>query len=257
MSRWSRRRAGRNALLPLLLLALALGGAALVLASLNLLLTTTTWGQNLCQGQVHQQLQQQQQVLPIQEPRADAQIFFQNVWEKHQFLFEKLREERSRQRRSANRRNRNSKNKSPILAAHYEVKLSKGGTQMNADSDGSILYWSEVPRNSTSPLKYDDGNGEFTVTHKGLYYLYCQVHFNEDRSSYIKLDLFLDNNLIFRCLQEFSATVASIGDPKRKTCSVSGLVIVTPGSLLRIRTLPRAVVKVEPYLTYFGLFQVH
>lgn len=128
---------------------------------------------------------------------------------------------------------------------------------MNADSDGNILYWSEVQRNSTSPLRYDERNGEFTVTHKGLYYLYCQVHFNEDRSSYIKLDLILDSNLIFRCLQEFSATVASIGDPKRKTCSVSGLVIVTPGSLLRIRTLPRAVVKVEPYLTYFGLFQVH
>ncbi|XP_073479823.1 uncharacterized protein [Aquarana catesbeiana] len=252
MSRWSKRRAGRTALLPLLLLALALGGAALFLASLNLLLTTTAWGQSLIQGRAHLQ-----QVLPIQEPQAEAQIFFKNVWEKHQFLFEKLREERSRQRRSANKKNRNSRSKSPILAAHYEVKPSQGVTQMNADSDGNILYWSEVQRNSTSPLRYDERNGEFTVTHKGLYYLYCQVHFNEDRSSYIKLDLILDSNLIFRCLQEFSATVASIGDPKRKTCSVSGLVIVTPGSLLRIRTLPRAVVKVEPYLTYFGLFQVH
>ncbi|PIO39882.1 hypothetical protein AB205_0123300 [Aquarana catesbeiana] len=226
MSRWSKRRAGRTALLPLLLLALALGGAALFLASLNLLLTTTAWGQSLIQGRAHLQ-----QVLPIQEPQAEAQV--------------------------ANKKNRNSRSKSPILAAHYEVKPSQGVTQMNADSDGNILYWSEVQRNSTSPLRYDERNGEFTVTHKGLYYLYCQVHFNEDRSSYIKLDLILDSNLIFRCLQEFSATVASIGDPKRKTCSVSGLVIVTPGSLLRIRTLPRAVVKVEPYLTYFGLFQVH
>lgn len=126
MSRWSKRRAGRTALLPLLILALVLGGAALLLASLNLILTTTTWGQSLCQGQAQQQ---QQQVLPIQEPHAEAQIFFQNVWEKHQFLFEKLREERSRQRRSANRK-KNHKNKSPILAAHYEVRTKE--VQMNA-----------------------------------------------------------------------------------------------------------------------------
>ncbi|PIO39883.1 hypothetical protein AB205_0123300 [Aquarana catesbeiana] len=220
MSRWSKRRAGRTALLPLLLLALALGGAALFLASLNLLLTTTAWGQSLIQGRAHLQ-----QVLPIQEPQAEAQ---------------------------QTRRTETLEVNPPSW-----LHITKGVTQMNADSDGNILYWSEVQRNSTSPLRYDERNGEFTVTHKGLYYLYCQVHFNEDRSSYIKLDLILDSNLIFRCLQEFSATVASIGDPKRKTCSVSGLVIVTPGSLLRIRTLPRAVVKVEPYLTYFGLFQVH
>lgn len=55
MSRWSKKGTGRRALLPLLLLALALGGTSLVLASLNLLLTTTSWGQNLCQGRAQQQ----------------------------------------------------------------------------------------------------------------------------------------------------------------------------------------------------------
>ncbi|KAM9312164.1 tumor necrosis factor ligand superfamily member 12 [Gastrophryne carolinensis] len=220
MSRWSKKAAGRNALLPLLLLALALAGAALFLASLNLLLTTTTWRQSLCQGSA-----QQQQVLPIQEPSPEAQNFFQNVWEKHQFLFEKLREEHNRQRRQ--------------------------------DSNGTVLYWAEVSRNSTSPLRYDEGRGEFAVTHKGLYYLYCQVHFNENLSSYIKLDLLLNNNLIFRCLQEFSATAASIRDPKLRTCSVSGLIILNQNSFLRIRTLPRASLKVDAFLTYFGLFQVH
>ncbi|XP_068129459.1 uncharacterized protein [Hyperolius riggenbachi] len=251
MSRWTKKGAGRRALLPLLFLALALGGAALFLASLNLLLTTTAWGQNLCQRRP-----QQQQVLPIQEPNTEAQIFFQNVWEKHQFLFEKLREERSRRRRSAPKRPRNSKNKPPLLAAHYEVKVSKERSQTEADSNGAILPWIEVPRNSTSPLRYDEERREFIVIHKGLYYLYCQVHFNEDRSSYIKLDLLLNNNLIFRCLQEFSATAASIHDPKVKTCSVSGLVILNPGSSLRIHTLPRAILRGDAILTYFGLFQL-
>ncbi|XP_063785725.1 uncharacterized protein LOC134934157 [Pseudophryne corroboree] len=256
MSRWSRKGAGRPALLPLLLLALALGGTALYLASLNLLLTTTAWGRSLCQGWAQQQ-QQQQQVHPLQDPSSDTQIFYQNVWEKHQFLYQKLTEERRRHRRSAKDKKNRPNNRKPILAAHYEVKPAKGGTQMNVDSDGTIRYWTEVPRNSTSPVKYNDASGEFIVSQKGLYYLYCQVHFNEDRSSYIKLDLHLDGNLIFRCLQEFSATAASIGDPKLKTCSVSGLVVLQPRKSLRISTLPKASLRVDHFLTYFGLFQLN
>ncbi|CAJ0937230.1 unnamed protein product [Ranitomeya imitator] len=111
--------------------------------------------------------------------------------------------------------------------------------------------------NSTSPVRYDDGRGEFVVNVKGLFYLYCQVHFNEDRSSYIKLDLLLDSKLIFRCLQEFSTTAASIRDPTLKTCSVSGLVILRPGNSLRIKTLPKVSLRIDHFLTYFGLFQVH
>ncbi|XP_069816799.1 uncharacterized protein [Dendropsophus ebraccatus] len=253
MSHWSKKGTGRGSLLPLLLLALALGGTSLLLASLNLLLTTTSWGQNLCQGRA-----QQQKVHPLQEPSADTQIYYQNIWEKHQLLYQKLTEDRRRHRRSANgnRKNKNNNRKSSaITAAHYEVKTAKGGNQMNADDNGTILHWTEVQRNSTSPVRYDDGRGEFIVNTKGLFYLYCQVHFNEDRSSYIKLDLLLDGNLIFRCLQEFSATAASVHDPQLKTCSVSGLVVLRPGNSLRINTLPKVSLRVERYLTYFGLFQ--
>ncbi|XP_075715376.1 tumor necrosis factor ligand superfamily member 12 [Rhinoderma darwinii] len=255
MSRWSKKGTGRYDLLPLLLLALALGGTSLVLASLNLLLTTTSWGQNLCQDQA-----QQHRVRPLQEPNAETQIYYQNVWEKHQFLYQKLTEERRRHRRSVNgnRKNKhNNRKSSTVTAAHYEVKLPKEGKQMNADDNGTILHWTEVPRNSTNPVKYDEGRGQFMVNVKGLFYLYCQVHFNEDRSSYIKLDLLLDGNLIFRCLQEFSATAASIREPKLKTCSVSGLVVLRPGNSLHIKTLPKVSLKVEHFLTYFGLFQVH
>ncbi|XP_073402847.1 uncharacterized protein [Dendrobates tinctorius] len=250
MSRWSKKGPGRGALLPLLLLALALGGTSLVLASLNLLLTTTSWGHNLCHGRA-----QHQRMHPVRDPSADTQIYYQNIWEKHQLLYQKLTEDRSRHKRSANgnRKNKhNNRKSSTVTAAHYEVK--KGG-QVNADDNGTILDWTEVQRNSTSPVRYDDGRGEFVVNVKGLFYLYCQVHFNEDRSSYIKLDLLLDGKLIFRCLQEFSATAASIRDPTLKTCSVSGLVILRPGNSLRIKTLPKVSLRVDSFLTYFGLFQ--
>ncbi|KAM4677594.1 tumor necrosis factor ligand superfamily member 12 [Discoglossus pictus] len=192
--------------------------------------------------------------MPLQVPNTNPQIFHQNIWEKQQFLYEKMRAERSRHKRSAKtRRNKNNR----ISAAHYEVRFAHGSGKMNADSNGTIQHWVEIPLNSTSPVHYDGRRGEFVVKSRGLYYLYCQVHFDEASSIYIKLDLLLDGSLIFRCLQEFSATAASVHDPEVKTCGVSGLLILRPGSVLRLRTLPDARLRVEKYLTYFGLFQVH
>nr|NP_001409529.1 TNF superfamily member 12 [Xenopus tropicalis] len=252
MSRWRKKGAGKRTLLLLILLALVLGGTALCLASVNLILTTTEWGKSLHQGQVllHQDLPPQQQQLD-----SDTQIYYQNVWEKQQYLYQKLRE-KSRPKRAAKNRN---KRKTLLSAAHYEVRLPRGlgQTEMNADKNGTILHWAEVPLNSSSPIQYDGKRGEFIANQRGLYYLYCQVHFNEARSVYIKLDLLLDGSLIFRCLQEYSTTAASIHDPKLKSCAVSGLIALRPNSSLRLRTIPDASLRVDRFLTYFGLFQVH
>ncbi|XP_018109314.1 tumor necrosis factor ligand superfamily member 12 [Xenopus laevis] len=250
MTHWRKKGSGRRTLLLLVLLALVLGGTALCLASVNLLLTTTGWGKTLRQGQVllHQDL-------PYQQLDTETQIYYQNVWEKQQYLYQKLRE-KSRPRRAAKDK---KKRKPPLYAAHYEVRSPKGWgqTEMNADKNGTILHWVEVPLNSSSPIQYHGKRGEFIVNQRGLYYLYCQVHFNEARSVYIKLDILLDGSLIFRCLQEFSTTAASIHDPKVKTCAVSGLFSLRPNSSLRLRTIPDASLRVDRFLTYFGLFQVH
>lgn len=154
--------------------------------------------------------------------------------------------------------------------------------------------WEEAKINSSSPLRYDRQLGEFTVTRAGLFYLYCQVsppglagwweaslamafespwlsllsphlphpgasqvHFDEGKAVYQKLDLLVDNVLTLRCLEEFSATAASSLGPQLRLCQVSGLLSLRPGSSLRIRTLPWAHLKAAPFLTYFGLFQVH
>ncbi|XP_029413449.1 tumor necrosis factor ligand superfamily member 12 isoform X5 [Nannospalax galili] len=123
--------------------------------------------------------------------------------------------------------------------------------------DGTVSGWEEAKINSSSPLRYDRQIGEFTVTRAGLYYLYCQVHFDEGKAVYLKLDLLVDDVLALRCLEEFSATAASSPGPQLRLCQVSGLLPLRPGSSLRIRTLPWAHLKVAPFLTYFGLFQVH
>ncbi|XP_031821301.1 tumor necrosis factor ligand superfamily member 12-like isoform X2 [Sarcophilus harrisii] len=131
-----------------------------------------------------------------------------------------------------------------VNAAHYE------------GMDGTVSGWEEAKINSTSPLRYDAKSAEFTVTRAGLYYLYCQVHFDEGKAVYLKLDLLVDGSLALRCLEEFSATVASSPGPQLRLCQVSGLLLLRPGVSLKIRTLPSAHLKAAPFLTYFGLFQV-
>lgn len=84
-----------------------------------------------------------------------------------------------------------------------------------------------------------------------------QVHFDEGKAVYLKLDLLVNGVLALRCLEEFSATAASSPGPQLRLCQVSGLLPLRPGSSLRIRTLPWAHLKAAPFLTYFGLFQVH
>ncbi|XP_006863436.1 PREDICTED: tumor necrosis factor ligand superfamily member 12 [Chrysochloris asiatica] len=144
-----------------------------------------------------------------------------------------------------------------VIAAHYEVHPRPGQDGAQAGVDGTVSGWEEAKINSSNPLRYDRQRGEFTVTRAGLYYLYCQVHFDEGKAVYLKLDLLVDEALALRCLEEFSATAASSLGTQLRLCQVSGLLPLRPGSSLRIRTLPRAQLKAAPFLTYFGLFQIH
>ncbi|KAF5911838.1 hypothetical protein HPG69_015816 [Diceros bicornis minor] len=142
------------------------------------------------------------------------------------------------------------------IAAHYEVHSRPGQDGAQAGVDGTVSGWEEAKINSSNPLRYDRQSGEFIVTRAGLYYLYCQVHFDEGKAVYLKLDLLVDDTLALRCLEEFSATAASSLGPQLRLCQVSGLLPLRPGSSLRIRTLPWAHLKAAPFLTYFGLFQL-
>ncbi|XP_068832555.1 tumor necrosis factor ligand superfamily member 12 isoform X3 [Capricornis sumatraensis] len=143
------------------------------------------------------------------------------------------------------------------VAAHYEVHPRPGQDGAQAGVDGTVSGWEEAKINSSNPLRYDCQTGQFMVTRAGLYYLYCQVHFDEGKAVYLKLDLLVDDTLALRCLEEFSATAASSPGPQLRLCQVSGLLRLRRGSSLRIRTLPQTQLKAAPFLTYFGLFQVH
>ncbi|XP_025136456.1 tumor necrosis factor ligand superfamily member 12-like isoform X6 [Bubalus kerabau] len=144
-----------------------------------------------------------------------------------------------------------------LVRPRRNVRPRPGQDGAQAGVDGTVSGWEEAKINSSNPLRYDCQTGQFMVTRAGLYYLYCQVHFDEGKAVYLKLDLLVDDTLALRCLEEFSATAASSPGPQLRLCQVSGLLRLRRGSSLRIRTLPQTQLKAAPFLTYFGLFQVH
>ncbi|XP_012785180.1 tumor necrosis factor ligand superfamily member 12 isoform X3 [Ochotona princeps] len=247
-ARRSQRRRGRRGELGTALLAPLVLGLGLALACLGLLLAVVSLGsraslsgQEPSQGELVAKEELEPLELNLQAEESQGPVPFLKGL--------------ARPRRSA------TKGRKPrvrrAIAAHYEVHPRPGQDGARAGVDGTVSGWEEAKINSSSPLRYDRQLGEFTVTRAGLFYLYCQVHFDEGKAVYQKLDLLVDNVLTLRCLEEFSATAASSLGPQLRLCQVSGLLSLRPGSSLRIRTLPWAHLKAAPFLTYFGLFQVH
>ncbi|XP_044529175.1 tumor necrosis factor ligand superfamily member 12 [Gracilinanus agilis] len=249
-TRRSQRRKGRRgelgtALLPTLVLALGLS-----LACLGLLLVVISLG---TRASPFSQVPAQQEM--VEEKEAEVQMIPQS-----QNLVPALKRGARLSRAVKSQRARARK----VNAAHYEVTIflcfavrAKAGVdRAQAGEDGTVSGWEEAKINSTNPLSYDAKSAEFTVIRAGLYYLYCQVHFDEGKAVYLKLDLLVDGSLTLRCLEEFSATAASSPGTQLRLCQVSGLLPLRPGVSLKIRTLPCAHLKAAPFLTYFGLFQV-
>ncbi|KAJ6654977.1 hypothetical protein lerEdw1_006448 [Lerista edwardsae] len=157
--------------------------------------------------------------------------------------------------------------KSHVCAAHYEglahlcfcipVQSTDARAGIQADENGTIRGWAEAKLNTTSPLRYNSVRGEFTVVKRGLYYLYCQVHFNEGSTGYMKLDVMLDGELALRCLEQFPTSSSGRQEAELRVCQVSGLVLLRPEESIRLRTIAKVQLKADRYLTYFGLFQVH
>ncbi|XP_012932244.1 tumor necrosis factor ligand superfamily member 12 isoform X3 [Heterocephalus glaber] len=245
-ARRSQRRRGRRGEPGTALLAPLVLGLGLALACLGLLLAVVSLGsraslsaQDPSQGELEAEDQEPRELNPQTEESQDVVPFQKLV----------------RSRRSAPKGRKIRARRA--IAAHYEVHPRPGQDGAQAGMDGTVSGWEEAKINSSNPLRYDRQTAEFRVTRAGLYYLYCQVHFDEGKAVYLKLDLLVDDVLALRCLEEFSATAASSLGPQLRLCQVSGLLPLRAGSSLRIRTLPWAHLKAAPFLTYFGLFQIH
>ncbi|XP_051681203.1 tumor necrosis factor ligand superfamily member 12 isoform X2 [Oryctolagus cuniculus] len=248
-TRRSQRRRGRRGELGTALLAPLVLGLGLALACIGLLLAVVSLGSRASLSA--QQASSQGKLVAKEEPEPpELNPQTEESQDPLPFLNGLVRPRRSAPK---GRKPRARK----AIAAHYEVHPRPGQDGAQAGVDGTVSGWEEAKINSSNPLRYDRQIGKFIVTRAGLYYLYCQVHFDEGKAVYLKLDLLVDEVLALRCLEEFSATAASSLGPQLRLCQVSGLLPLRPGSSLRIRTLPWAHLKAAPFLTYFGLFQVH
>ncbi|XP_042329854.1 uncharacterized protein LOC121933940 [Sceloporus undulatus] len=257
----------RLALLALLALA---SGSALLLASLSLLLAAWPRASSASSASARPLLQPRpdgalllgpghQELLSEEEAEELGPVALSTGWNSQgKFLHHLAQQGALRQRRQAAGKGKRSRSRrtSTVSAAHYEVQSTEGRAGIQADANGTIHGWAEAKLNTTSPLRYDRNRREFTVVKRGLYYLYCQVHFNEGKTIYMKLDVMLDGELALRCLEQFPPTSSGPQEPELKVCQVSGLVLLTPGESIRLRTIPKVRLKAERYLTYFGLFQV-
>nr|XP_028559094.1 tumor necrosis factor ligand superfamily member 12 [Podarcis muralis] len=258
-----RRRRAREPPARLVLLALALAsGSALLLASLSLLLAA--WPRSSARAAQQEAPPAAAAAVPqelLSEDDAEEldPVVLSTGWSSQgKFLHHFAQQGALRQRRQAAKGKRSRPRRpSTVSAAHYEVQPTEGRAGIQADADGTIRGWVEAKLNTTSPLRYDSSRGEFRVAKRGLYYLYCQVHFNEGKTIYMKLDIMLDGELALRCLEQFPPTSSGPQDPELRVCQVSGLVLLRPDESIRVRTIANVRLKADRYLTYFGLFQVH
>ncbi|XP_053116853.1 tumor necrosis factor ligand superfamily member 12 [Hemicordylus capensis] len=251
-----RRRRPREPPARLLLLALALAsGSALLLASLSLLLAA--WPRSGARAALQQEAAAAatpQELLSEDDVEELDPVVLSAGWSSQGKLLHHFAQQGAlRQRRHATKRK--PRRPSPVSAAHYEVQPAEGRTGIQADTNGTIRGWAEAKLNTSSPLRYDSGRGEFTVVKRGLYYLYCQVHFNERNIGYMKLDVMLDGQRALRCLEQFPTTSSSNREAELRVCQVSGLLMLRPGESIRLQTIAEVQLKADRYFTFFGLFQ--
>uniref|UniRef100_A0A8C4SBS8 TNF superfamily member 12 n=1 Tax=Erpetoichthys calabaricus TaxID=27687 RepID=A0A8C4SBS8_ERPCA len=141
-------------------------------------------------------------------------------------------------------------------AAHFELPEKEDSQSVN--NDEIIKGWQEVKLNVTNPINFDKSQGKFTVTRRGLYYLYCQVHFRDRSSAYLKLFVKLNDRVVFNCLQSHTTTPSSGHSILQdfNSCHVSGLIELPESAVLTVHSIRGVRIHYSQKLNYFGLFKV-
>ncbi|KAF3837122.1 hypothetical protein F7725_004586 [Dissostichus mawsoni] len=89
-------------------------------------------------------------------------------------------------------------------------------------------------------VKYNKELGIFTVEKAGVYFLFCQVLFNEQQSQYVKLDVVTSGQRPqkLQCIEGYGTTPSAGPHPFHflKPCQVSGLLRLDKGTELQAIT---------------------
>lgn len=124
--------------------------------------------------------------------------------------------------------------------------------------DGTIKGWIEEPLNVSKAVRYYPDTGTFKVERSGVYFLYCQVHFNENQSLYVKLEVSVNKARKLQCMEGYGTTPASGSHELHflKPCQVSGLLRLEKGAELKATAI-RSYKLHRTAKHYFGLFKVN
>ncbi|XP_061664106.1 tumor necrosis factor ligand superfamily member 12 [Syngnathoides biaculeatus] len=124
-------------------------------------------------------------------------------------------------------------------ASHFEI--TKVSSQQVGEG-GVIKGWEERVLNMSKAVSYNKEEGTFIVEKPGVYFLFCQVLFNEQESQYVKLDVVTGGQRPqkLQCMEGYGTTPSAGPHPSHflKPCQVSGLLRLDKGTELHTVTGP-------------------
>uniref|UniRef100_A0A3B3C3T0 TNF superfamily member 12 n=1 Tax=Oryzias melastigma TaxID=30732 RepID=A0A3B3C3T0_ORYME len=213
----------------------SLAVVAVSLAACSALFTAWTWRQTRDLSQSFQILQDR-----LEQVNTQRKAIIQLILEKRELLLDRVK-----------RDGRNGSGRK--AASHFESKWLVG--------DGGVIKgWEERTLNMSKAVRYSKEQGTFIVERAGVYFLFCQVLFNEQQSQYVKLDV-VTNGVRPQKLQcmEGYGTTPSAGPHSFhfvKPCQVSGLLRLDKGTELRAVTGPSF--SLHPVANHvFSIFKVN
>lgn len=197
---------------------------ALSLAACSALLTVWTWRQTRDLSQSFKTLQER-----LEQVNSQRKAIVQLILEKRELL---LGQRVKRDGRSKREKNGNGRK----VASHFEITKE---SYQKVGREGVIKGWMEDEQlNMSSAVKYSKETGLFTVERPGVYFLYCQVLFNEYQSQYVKLDIEVVKGRKLQCMEGYGTT-PSAGYHQfhfLKPCQVSGLLRLDKRAELKVTT---------------------
>lgn len=141
------------------------------------------------------------------------------------------------------------------VASHFEITKT---SFQSVGEEGFIKGWEDSSLNMSKAVTYRADTGTFRVERPGVYFLYCQVHFNENQSQYVKLEVSVTGGPSLQCIEGYGTTPSSGSHMFHflKPCQVSGLLRLAKGAEVRAKTAPNLVLK-NNGKHYFGLFKIN
>ncbi|XP_070786078.1 tumor necrosis factor ligand superfamily member 12 [Enoplosus armatus] len=198
---------------------------ALSLAACSALFTAWTWRQTRDLSQSFKILQDR-----LEQVNTQRKAIVQLILEKRELL---VGQRVKRDGGAARGRNGNGKK----AASHFEI--TKVSSQQVGEG-GVIKGWEERTLNMSKAVRYNKEQGTFTVEKAGVYFLFCQVLFNEQQSQYVKLDVVTSGlrPQKLQCMEGYGTTPSAGAHPFHflKPCQVSGLLRLDKGTELQAIT---------------------